>query len=226
MKTLNLKQLNQAILITVLLMAVIAGIYSLQTQPSSPQTKTIISQASSNTTPTNSPLPPHSPLPPVSPTPIQPNPIPIGQPSQILIPSINLQASIIPIGITSDNYMETPHQAAEVGWYNLGAKPGQIGGAILNGHFDTPTGRPAIFYNLEKVQPNQQIIITTQDGQQLTYTIDQITSHPIDGFPTDLVYGKYTNQKLILITCNGVWDPIRQTYANRLVVTADIWKNT
>ncbi len=224
MKNFKLELINHILLVLILVFSAFSGLYALQVKPQTTPHKTSVN-AQTKTQPKQALIQP-SPLPPVSPTPAQPNPIPVGNPSQISIPSIDLTAQISPVGITTDNYMDIPKQAQVVGWYDRGAKPGQIGGAILNGHFDTPTGKPAVFYHLNQLQPNQQIFITTEDGQQITYLVDSITAHPLQGFPTELVYGEYNSQKLIIITCNGVWDPIQNTYANRLVVTADIWKTT
>lgn len=146
-------------------------------------------------------------------------------PNHIEIPSISLNANVVQVGVTKDNVMEVPHDTSEVGWYNLGAKPGDTGGAILTAHYDTTTGRPAIFYNLRKLKPGDIIYIKMEDNQELLFQVTDLFSEPVNNFPTDLLFGNFPDKKLILITCDGVWNPLEKNYSKRLVVYATLWEN-
>lgn len=164
-------------------------------------------------------------------TPIPTPPIPeeerieAKKPIGIEIPSIKLNAPVVNVGVTQDNVMEVPHNAAEVGWYSLGVKPGEKGGAILTGHYDTTTGRPAIFYNLRKLKPGDIIYLKMEDNQELLFQVDDVVSHPVKNFPTELIFGQFPGKQLIMITCDGVWNPLDKNYSKRLVVFATLWEN-
>lgn len=162
--------------------------------------------------PTSSPKPTPSPLPPV------------GEPVAVRIPAIQVNTSVVRVGVTADNVMEVPRDASQVGWYSKRAKPGEVGGAILTGHYDTPTGRPAVFFRLGQIKQGDEVVVTTKDGEELVFRVDSVVSEPYKSFPVNLVYQEYNNEKLVVITCDGVWNSKERTYSERLVIFADLWK--
>ncbi len=149
-------------------------------------------------------------------------PIPIADPVSIEIPSIAVSAQIVRVGLTEENAMEIPHDFASVGWYYPSGKPGEDVSAILNGHYDDASGRPAAFYNLKKLTGGDQIIITAADGKNYIFNVDDVFSHPLEAFPHDLLYEDLDGQQLKLLTCDGVWNVLNKNYSNRLVVAAHL----
>ncbi len=156
-------------------------------------------------------------LPSATPT---PTPIPIEEPVRIEIPAISVATNIVQVGVTPDNIMEIPEEFTTVGWYKNGVKPGEQGAAILNGHYDTTTGHPAVFFSISQLNMGDEIYIFTKDEKQLTFIVDTILSHPLEDFPKDIVYGEFEGKGIKLITCDGIWNPAKRSYTNRLVVTA------
>lgn len=146
-------------------------------------------------------------------------------PNHIEIPSIKLNADVVNVAVNQNNEMEVPADATKVGWYSPGVQPGQTGGAIFTAHYDTTTGRPAVFYNLRKLKPGDIIYVKMEDNQELLFQVTDLLSEPVKNFPTELIYGKFTDKKLILITCDGVWNPLEHNYSKRLVVYATLWEN-
>lgn len=169
-------------------------------------------QAPPGATPTPSPTPPFA-------------LIPVDRPTKIEIPSIGLFAEVTDVGLEEDNSIEVPDNANHVGWYQYGVKPGEIGGAILTAHYDTPSGKPAVFYNLRSVNRGDLVFIRMDGGEELLFQVTDVLSEPVKTFPTDLVFGKFDTKELMLITCDGVWNPIDKSYSKRLVVFATLWQN-
>ncbi|MEO8582097.1 MAG: class F sortase [Patescibacteria group bacterium] len=161
-----------------------------------------------------------------APTPI----VPIDQrvkttpPRHIEIPSIQLNADVINVGVT-EGAMDVPHDAKLVGWYDLGVQPGETGGAIMTAHYDTTTGKPAVFYNLRKLKQGDIIYVKMEDDKELLFQVTDLLSQPLKNFPTELIFGTFPDKKLILITCDGVWNPLEKNYSKRLVVYATLWEN-
>lgn len=149
-------------------------------------------------------------------------PIPIADPVSIEIPSIAVSAQIVRVGLSEENAMEIPHDFATVGWYYPSGKPGENVSAILNGHYDDSSGRPATFYNLKKLTDDDQIIITSADGKKYIFSVDDVFSHPLEAFPHDLLYEDLDGQQLKLLTCDGVWNALNKNYSNRLVIAAHL----
>src|SRR5262249_24467727 len=151
-------------------------------------------------------------------------------------PSLGVDAAILPVGTDHYGAMEAPgagHQASDpiwgsAFWWKLGAKPGQPGNAVLAGHVDRPDGSQGTFWNLGKLRPGDQIIITEQEGQTFTFQVTQATAFPIaDGGPDDpliqRVFGNGTTANLNLITCYGDW--IGSEFNKRLVVFSTLIAN-
>lgn len=147
------------------------------------------------------------------------------RPSQIEIPSIGVFANVIDVGVTPDNAMDVPEDTSTVGWYKHGKKPGEVGGAIMTAHYDTPTGKPAIFNSLRNVKEGDLIFVRMENGEEIFFQVQDLISEPTATFPTELIYGDIEDKQLILITCDGVWNPIERSYSKRLVVFATLWEN-
>lgn len=153
-----------------------------------------------------------------------PTPIPVADPVHISIPSIGVEADIEHVGVTPENVMEIPKDFFKVGWYRNSHKPGEGGlkAAILNGHYDTSTGKPAIFFNLQELTAGDEVITIATDGIRYVYVVDAVESYPLANFPTDRVYGKVEGAVLKIITCDGYWQTDSQSYSDRLVVTTHL----
>ncbi|OGK15590.1 hypothetical protein A3H80_03745 [Candidatus Roizmanbacteria bacterium RIFCSPLOWO2_02_FULL_37_19] len=167
----------------------------------------------------NLPLPSPQPSPTEIPTPIQVEP-----PAKIEIPVIGVDSLIQYVGITPEHVMEIPKDFEKVGWYEHSVRPGEYGAAIVNGHFDRTDGSPAVFYNLALLEPGDAIIVTTENGLKLTFNVIELQSYPLDTFPAEYVYGDYEGTALRLITCDGVWNSIKKSYSERLVVVSELVK--
>ncbi len=148
--------------------------------------------------------------------------VPVGDPEHMEIPKLGIQTKITRVGVTSDNTMQTPDDFSQVGWYTQGSRPGEVGAAIINGHYDNVQGSPAVFYNLSKLTKGDEIIINTSLGKQLRFTVISSYSQEYSSFPKELVYSHFDGYGLRLITCDGVWNSIEKTYSKRLVVNAQL----
>lgn len=159
-----------------------------------------------------------TPLPTATPT---PTPIPVANPTRIRIPVLNIDTEIVPVGVSDQNVMEVPQDFSQVGWFDKSQKPGQFGtsAAIVTGHFDRVDGSPAVFYNLENLKKDDEIIMTSADNTMYSFRVVDVFSHPLEDFPNDIVYGKVDGAFMKLITCDGVWHADKNSYSDRLVVT-------
>lgn len=166
---------------------------------------------------------------PFLPTPTLPEPTPVSRfasllvdrPAQIDIPGLQLKASIRPVGLTEKGSIGVPADPQQVGWYELNhIRPGERGLALLTGHYDTYGGKAGVFYRLEELKENDEIAITTEEGEQLVFRVTALAFEPYDGFSHDLVYGRSKVAEVRLITCHGQWDKQAHTYDKRLIVSA------
>ena len=147
-----------------------------------------------------------------------PTPVPVpGLPQRIMIPRIAVTADIEQVGLTPDNAMDVPKGYDTVGWYNLGARPGQLGSAVMTGHVDSTTG-PAIFWRLREVRPGDEVIVVGEDGVERRFIVRETASYPYDDAPIERIFAATEQVSLNLITCTGTFDRRSQNYDQRLVV--------
>lgn len=140
-------------------------------------------------------------------------------PTQLVIPSININAKITEVGITSSGNMATPHNLTDIGWYKYGTVPGNVGSAVLAGHVDNGLSLPGVFYNLHKMQVGDDIYIIDKNGQKLSFKVIATDIYGYKDAPADLIFNDKSGKKIRLITCMGNWVPKDKTAEQRFVVT-------
>lgn len=143
-------------------------------------------------------------------------------PAKLIIPALGVNANVEPVTVDSQNHMAVPKNIYNVGWYSLGATPGQIGNAVIDGHYNTPTGAPNVFYYLNTLQSGDTIEVVDTNNQTFTYTVSEVEDYPVNQIPLEEIFGSSNQAKLILITCSGVWDRSVHNYTDRTVVFADL----
>jgi sortase (surface protein transpeptidase) len=140
-------------------------------------------------------------------------------PTSLSISSIGVSAPVVSVGQNSDGSIEVPGPN-DVGWYNLGPSPGEIGPAVLVGHVDYVTTGPAVFWNLRDMKPGDMIQIAREDGQTVNFKVEKVQSYGQEAFPTQDVYGNLNYPGLRLITCTGDFNYVTHHYSDNLVVYA------
>ena len=144
-----------------------------------------------------------------------------GLPVRLIIPSINVDAKIIYVGLAPDGSVGVPAGPDEVAWFGLGPRPGASGSSVITGHFGPwKNGAHSVFDNLNKLKSGDIIYIEDDKGKQIPFTVDHSHIYPNDAIVPE-VFSKDGGARLNLITCNGEWLAGQETYTNRLVVFSD-----
>jgi LPXTG-site transpeptidase (sortase) family protein len=141
-------------------------------------------------------------------------------PNKISIPSIGLESQIDPVGLTADNLVDVPQ--SNVGWYNMGAKPGETGTAALDGHFKDFKFGPGVFYRLSELQVGSDIYIKDISNKEFHYKVVKNDLVNTDRFPTNQVYGHSSKPLLNLVTCAGNYDHAKKDFDKRTIVYSEL----
>lgn len=144
-----------------------------------------------------------------------------GIPVQLKIPDISVAVIVEPVGLTDDGSMDAPKVPAKAGWYNLGARPGEIGSAVIAGHSGWKDNTPAAFDELNKLRIGDKIFIVDDNGVTSTFTVRRIQTYDPRADASDVFGSSDGKAHLNLITCEGIWDPITKSSSKRLVVFTD-----
>ena len=145
-------------------------------------------------------------------------------PTRLLVPSINVNATVEQVGMDPQGRMGVPSQASNVAWFKLGAAPGDVGNAVIAGHLDWTNG-PAVFWYLGRVHRGDAITVVRADGSTAKFVTDSSATVPYNE-STDSLFTIDGPPSLTLITCAGAWDRARNTYLQRLVVHATLVATT
>ncbi len=138
-------------------------------------------------------------------------------PTKIEIPAIEVDAPIAAQGLNESGEMTVPDNGEEVGWFEPGSMPGNPGNAILAGHVDDYTG-PAVFFRLKELKPGDEVIVTGEMGETLTFIVQEVVAYPKNEAPLRQIFGPSNENNLNLLTCTGVYDRSIKDHEERLVV--------
>ncbi len=144
-----------------------------------------------------------------------------GLPRRLVIPSIKVSAAIQSVGLGQNEEMDVPNNFQDVGWFNLGSRPGERGSAVVAGHLNNDYGAAGVFWHLNKLKAGDDIYIIDEKGKSLHFKVSGKKVYSADS-SVEEIFGKSDKIRLNLITCSGVWDEKTQNYNNRLVVSADL----
>ncbi|MFE6287259.1 class F sortase [Streptomyces sp. NPDC057877] len=131
-------------------------------------------------------------------------PLPYAVPDRVRIPSIQVDAPIMPVGLDAAGWVDAPppEDPNLAGWFTGAVSPGEKGTAVVVGHVDNKQG-PAVFYGLGALKKGSQVEVSRQDGKTAVFEIYGIEVFDKNNFPGDRVYGSKGASELRVITCGG-----------------------
>lgn len=146
-------------------------------------------------------------------------------PDRIIIPKLNVAAKIETAGLDKSGRMDVPKNVSNAAWYELGAKPGEKGNAVIAGHLNNQQLKPEIFYSLATLVPGDRVYIEDKSGQEWKFEVKRVAELPDKNFPIEEVFGDSNRKKLNLITCGGKWDKKLGTFDKRTVAFTELTEN-
>lgn len=157
------------------------------------------------------------------PAPVATLPTPAVPPLSIDIPSIGVHSDVIDVGLNLDRTLEVPQPGPDynkAAWYRYSPTPGQVGPSIIEGHVDSASDGPSVFFRLGALRPGDQVDITLVDHSVAMFKVDGVRAYPKSEFPVEDVYGNTDVPALRLITCGGPFNSRTQRYDNNVIVRA------
>lgn len=198
------------------------------TQAASPlQEFDAVATATSSPTdaPATIPSTPSDPTAPATPAPYD------GAVARLKIPRFNVDSAIQVLGLLPNNQLDVPANPLDTGWYDLPGygKPGFGANSFFAAHVDYFPDIRGPFYNLAKLDPNDEIVVTMDNGVEYKYRVVRKKRYDVDTIPMgDLIWppdrpsGK---EWVTLITCGGQFVRTQANgageYLNRDVVVAE-----
>jgi len=144
----------------------------------------------------------------------------VGIPARIKIPSINVDAEVDAVGLTSDGALGVPVGPTTTDWFSGGPRPGEAGSAVIDGHFGWKDGIAAAFDNLSELQKSDEIDVEDASGSTTVFVVQELETFGENDVTQSIFYSDDGKAHLNLITCGGVWNALKESYSTRTVVFA------
>ena len=193
-------------------------------QPSAPPTAALRAAAPRVEVPVPRPMGPRPRSAPSAPRPAGPARV-ASPPLAVAIPAINVQSSLLRLGLEADGSMAVPAPGPDynrAGWYKYSPAPGSLGPAVIVGHVNSAADGPSVFFRLANLRPRDTVLVTRADGSVAVFAVDDVRRYPKSRFPTQLVYGNTDHAALRLITCGGPLDRDSGHYRDNVIVRASL----
>jgi hypothetical protein len=142
----------------------------------------------------------------------------VGEPTRLRVPSLSLDAAVVPVGLDAEGLMEIP-PATEVGWYRLGPSPGAQGSSVLAAHVDY-AGQRGAFFDLASIAEGAEVVVEG-DGTSATFVVtarEQVAKDEVD---LSRYFTAAGPTRITLITCGGAFDSGAGHYQDNIIITAE-----
>lgn len=139
-------------------------------------------------------------------------------PVRLLVPSVDVEAPVVPVSVGEDRVLDPPRDVVDVGWWDRSAQPGALtGSTVIAGH-SVHTGSGALD-PLREVGRGATVDVVTAEGtmryrvtRKKVYDKEQLAQRAFQVFGQDRGSGR-----LVLVSCTD-WDGTG--YASNVVVYA------
>jgi LPXTG-site transpeptidase (sortase) family protein len=145
---------------------------------------------------------------------------PAAMPERLRIPSLDVKAPVVAIGVTDNGDMEIPSDVRDVGWYRHGPAPGEPGATVLAGHVDSREQGRGVFFDLRRLDVGSRVEVTDTAGNVQRFDVVTRRTYDKPRLPTDDLFARTGPPQLVLITCGGDFDPEAGSYRENVVVYA------
>jgi LPXTG-site transpeptidase (sortase) family protein len=149
------------------------------------------------------------------------DPVTFGIPVRLKIPKINIDAPIESVGLTLLGAVDVPKGPSDAAWFNLGARPGEVGSSILDGHSGWKNNIPAVFDSLYKLKKGDKIYTVDDKGVTVAFVVREVKSYAPNVNAPEVFNLDDKKAHLNLITCFGTWNAVKKSHSERLVVFTD-----
>ena len=144
-------------------------------------------------------------------------------PRRIDVPSLGIDAPVVPVGVESDGNIFVPEDVSVIGWYQGSRAPAeQLGNTVLIGHVDSRTQGKGAFFDLRIAEVGAEIALTDDDGAESVWQVTGRRTFEKTAIPMDDINQYYGERRLLLITCGGEFDRAAGRYESIVIVQAEL----
>ena len=146
---------------------------------------------------------------------------------RLIIEEIGVDAAVEVRYVQADGLFPNPSGPEPVAWYDLSdyhpdhvSRPGFGANAVFGGHVDYIDYGPAVFWDLDKLEPGDRVKVKLADGMVYAYSVVWNERSPQSDIPWDRWLANDGMDMVTLLTCAGSWDGAE--YSDRRAVRAEL----
>ena len=143
-------------------------------------------------------------------------------PVRIIIPAIKVNAFVEKVGLKSDGEVDVPKNPIDAAWFDQSPIPGDIGNAVIDGHYGWKNNMPVVFDSLHALKIGDKIYIDNGSGATTIFVVDKVVIYSEHDSATNVFESTDGKAHLNIITCGGVWNRLTKSYSDRIVVFSDL----
>lgn len=117
--------------------------------------------------------------------------------------------------------MDAPKSPGNVAWFNLGQRPGEIGTAVIAGHYGWSRGKGSVFNAVNTLRKGDRLYVQDDKGAILSFVVRESRLYDPKADASAVFGSSDGKAHLNLVTCEGVWESAAKSYSRRLVVFTD-----
>lgn len=141
--------------------------------------------------------------------------------ARIIIPRIHINAVIEEVSKNSDGLPNSPKSALNAGWYKLGPRPGEEGSAVIVGDVHWKYGYTARFGDLHFLEMGDIVVVKDDRGVITSFVVRKIKTYDLNADIGEVFFSNDGKSHLNLITSDGIWDKLSESYFKRLAIFTD-----
>lgn len=138
------------------------------------------------------------------------------------MPSLQLSAGVVAVDVAIDGSLDVPDDPKVLGWWRSGALPGgERGSVVIDGHVDTADLGPGTFFRLGELEPGDPVVVVSAGGDVRNYRVTGRRQFAKSSLPANAVFSQDVEERLVLITCGGRFDPSERSYEDNVIIFAE-----
>lgn len=130
-------------------------------------------------------------------------------PDRIRVPSIDVDATLLPVSADGAGVLEPPPDPSVLGWWR-GVQPGAGAGSVLvAGHLDSRRYGLGQLQRLIQLEVGDQATVTGgggDGGDVAAYVVLAVRTYPKAELPSSQLFTTSGPERLVLVTCGGRYD--------------------
>lgn len=142
--------------------------------------------------------------------------------SRLVISKLKIDVPLESVGLTSKGEVGVPKEPTQAAWFSSSSRPGDIGIAIVVGHYGWEKGVPAVFDALHTLEKGDEILVIDVQGKTSRFVVRKTELFNKDEDAQRVFWSDDKGVYLNLITCEGAWNKADNSYEGRLVVFSDL----